>query len=91
MNVIGKEKVSDSLKITSFIVKIWLEGPDDESREAGWQCQITHVESGERKHVKKLDEITYFILLRLQRMGVNIGRWLRLKLWLKQVVSNRSR
>jgi hypothetical protein len=69
-------------------VKVRVQSPDDESSEADWQCQITHVESGERKQLKNLSEITYFILPRLQAMGVNIGRWWGLKLWLKRLRRN---
>jgi hypothetical protein len=54
----------------SFIVKIWLEETAEEAGRATWRGHITHVPSGERRYLKKLDEITAFIRPYLQEMGV---------------------
>jgi hypothetical protein len=46
--------------IHSFVIKLWLE----ESGERGgvvWRGHITHVPSGERRHLKELDDINDFI------------------------------
>ena len=45
-------------KVHSFIVKLWLEG---ESNLLAWHGHITHVPSGERRHFRKLSDITDFI------------------------------
>ena len=58
-----------------FIVKIWLE----ESRRATWRGQITHVPSGKRRAFSDLSDMTAFIVLYLESMGVTPGFWQRVK------------
>jgi hypothetical protein len=54
----------------SFIIKIRLEETAEEAGRATWRGHITHVPSGERRYLKKLDEIMAFIRPYLQEMGV---------------------
>jgi hypothetical protein len=54
----------------SFIVKIWLEETAEEAGRATWRGHITHVPSGERRYLQRLDEIARFIAPYLQAMGV---------------------
>jgi hypothetical protein len=68
----------------SFIIKVWLEETAEESGRATWRGHITHVPSGERRYVKDLDDITYFIAPYLERIGMKMEiRW-RVGRWLKQ-------
>jgi hypothetical protein len=68
----------------SFIVKIWLEETAEEAGQARWRGHITHVPSGERRYVQDLDEITAFIALYLERMGVKVNLRERVRRWMKQ-------
>ncbi|HET6980053.1 MAG TPA: hypothetical protein VFI24_27215 [Pyrinomonadaceae bacterium] len=52
--------ISES-KVHSFIVKIWLEDDSDETEKPVWRGHITHVPSGERRYLKKLNDIRDFI------------------------------
>jgi len=47
----------------SFVVKIWLDGEDNEdgAEHRRWRGQITHVPGGERRSVISLEEILEFI------------------------------
>ena len=45
----------------SFVVKVWLEGTADESRQIKWRGHITHVQSGRRAYFENLDKITDFM------------------------------
>ena len=66
----------------SFIVKIWLEERTNESEPLIWRGHITHVPSGQRRYLRNLDEVTNFIALFLQGMGVQLGKFWRAKQWL---------
>jgi hypothetical protein len=66
----------------SFIVKIWLEERTDESDPLIWRGHITHVPSGRRRYLRNLDEITGFVALFLQDMGVQLGKFWRARQWL---------
>jgi hypothetical protein len=66
----------------SFIVKVWLEESVEEAGQATWRGHITHVPSGERRYVENLSEITAFIVLYLENMGVK--RRSRLWWWLNR-------
>jgi hypothetical protein len=68
----------------SFIVKIWLEETAEEAGKATWRGHITHVFDGERRYLKKLDEITAFIAPYLERMGVEPDHWWRVGNWLRR-------
>ena len=45
----------------SFIVRIWLEQLDDQPDAIEWRGQITHVASGDGRHVRTLGEIADFM------------------------------
>jgi hypothetical protein len=66
----------------SFIVKIWLEERANESEPLTWRGHITHVPSGKRRYLRDLDEVTGFIALFLQGMGVQLGKCWRARQWL---------
>ena len=69
----------------SFIIKIWLEDTLDEADEATWRGHITHVPSGERRYLKSLADIGYFVARYLAAMGVKVdpprSRSIRSRLW----------
>ena len=48
-------------KVHSFIVKIWLEDASDKAKKPLWHGHITHVPSGERRYLKRLNDIRDFI------------------------------
>jgi hypothetical protein len=47
--------------VHSFIVKLWLEGADDETDPAAWHGFITHVPSGQRRYLREFGDILGFI------------------------------
>lgn len=55
----------------SFIVKIWLEEADAD--QAMWRGHITHVSSGERRYLQRLEDIPLFLIPYLKQVGVRIG------------------
>lgn len=65
----------------SFIIKIWLEETEEESGRAVWRGHITHVPSGERRYVQRLEDIPAFIAYYLKQMGVKLGLAFRLMSW----------
>ncbi len=67
----------------SFIVKIWLEETVAEDGRATWRGHITHVPGGERRYLKKLSDVSEFIVPYLNRMGVPTGMGWRIKQWLR--------
>ena len=74
----------------SFIVKIWLEETGMETGKVGWRGHITHVSSGERHYVKDLDEISAFIRQYLQRFGLEMSIWMRIRQRLDAAVKRLS-
>ena len=66
----------------SFIVKVWIEETDEESGQVIWRGHITHVQGGERKYLKHMDDILEFIVPYLERMGVSLGLCRYLKHWI---------
>jgi hypothetical protein len=66
----------------SFIVKIWLEERTDDSDPLIWRGHITHVPSGQRRYMRNLDEMTSFVAIFLQDMGVQLGKCWRARQWL---------
>lgn len=69
----------------SFIVKIWLEETKGEAGKAIWRGHITHVASGTRRYLRRVDDIPAFIVPYMQRMGVTPGlRW-RVRLWITRL------
>jgi hypothetical protein len=63
----------------SFVIKIWLEGTSEELGQAKWRGHITHVQSGQRRHMESLDGITAFIAPYLESMGVRLGIYQQVK------------
>ena len=70
--------------IHSFIVKIWLEETATEAGKNIWRGHITHVPSGKRRYIQHMDEITAFIALYLEEMGIKPDIWWLLWKWLSQ-------
>jgi hypothetical protein len=68
----------------SFIVKIWLEESAHESDPRTWRGHITHVPSGQRRYLSNLNDVTDFIAIFLQGMGVQLGKGWQLKQWLRR-------
>lgn len=75
----------------SFIIKVWLEEPDETTGRTRWRGHITHVTDGERVYVESFDHITSFIARYLGEITVERGsfppeaRWFhRLKLYLRR-------
>ena len=45
----------------SFVVKIWVEEVNDSTQQIKWRGHITHVATGTRRYVERLQDITAFI------------------------------
>jgi hypothetical protein len=58
----------------SFVVKIWLEQPADETGPARWRGHITHVPSGHRRYLTTLTDVAGFIAPYLRQLGIWPGR-----------------
>jgi hypothetical protein len=72
-------------RLFSFIVKIWIDETSGEHRGPnGWHGHITHVPSGERRYVKKLDEISGFICAYLGEIRKTAKAEDRVKHWVKR-------
>jgi hypothetical protein len=67
----------------SFVVRIWLEETAEETGEARWRGQVTHVPGGEREYVEDLEALCRFIAPYMEEaecqrsLGARIRRWLR--------------
>jgi hypothetical protein len=72
-----------------FIVRIWIEETAGEAGQATWRGHITHVPTGKRHYVGKLDDIPDFIAPYLERMGVCVGIRHRLRRWLRRLKDHR--
>lgn len=57
----------------SFIVKVWLEETAEEAGDAIWRGHITHVPTKKRQYVQTLDEISAFISVYLEQMGIQFA------------------
>jgi hypothetical protein len=66
----------------SFVVKVWVEDPPAAAEAAHWRGHVTHVNSGERRYVQRLDDIPLIIMPHLQDVGVRFGTVWRLRQWL---------
>ena len=66
----------------SFIVRIWLEETAAESGRVRWRGSITHIPEADRRYLRSLWEIVFFIMPYLEQLGVQfgpvwgVGRWL---------------
>ena len=78
-------------RLHSFIVKVWSEEPETTTGRVGWRGHITHVPSGKRRYVQRLNEISIFIEGHLREMGVSLqverGWWK----WLKHLLVRMER
>jgi hypothetical protein len=54
----------------SFIIKIWLEEEPEERRAGQWRGHITHVESGERRYLRTLEDIPAYVASYLEAWGL---------------------
>ncbi|HEX4949766.1 MAG TPA: hypothetical protein VFZ34_24085 [Blastocatellia bacterium] len=71
------------LKITSFVIKVWIERPIETSGVVSWQTQITHVESGHMTYVQDWGEAVDFIQSHLLPLGIKPDPWWSFKTWLR--------
>lgn len=66
----------------SFIVRIWLEHKRTRFNQAVWRGHVTHVASGERRYVKDLDGIIFFIISYLEPLDANPSfSWRARRFW----------
>ena len=56
----------------SFILKIWLEEVETSARGARWRGHITQVETGEKRYVECLRDISTFLQAHLAVIGVHM-------------------
>jgi hypothetical protein len=66
----------------SFIVKIWLEEVPRGAGSAQWRGHITHVPSGQRRYVKDLNDVAFFLMAYLEAMDAHVGFLWKLRQWL---------
>lgn len=55
---IEEEALAIEANTHAFVVKLWLEG---EKAPPTWRGHVTHVVTGERKHVSNSDQVARFI------------------------------
>lgn len=72
-------------KVHSFIVKLWLENADDETKRVAWRGYVTHVPDGERRYLKKLSDLVEFIKSYLNGVVRKPGLKERFKSWLRHL------
>jgi hypothetical protein len=74
----------------SFILRIWLESPEDEGERARWRGHITHVATGRRQYVEHTNQIVDFIEPYLVSMGVKTATGQRIservRRWVKRKI-----
>jgi hypothetical protein len=64
------------ISIHSFVVRIWLEEPDQETKSPLWDGQITLVATGEQQRFRDLETMSNFVAAHLQSRGVDLGlKW----------------
>jgi hypothetical protein len=79
------ESYEENTKV--FMLKIWLEGSHREGK-VRWRGYITNVIDGNRRYIEDLFEIFQFIVPYLEGLGVKIGWFWRLRIWMKQKKRN---
>ena len=77
-------------KVYSFIVKVWLEPEDDETKTVTWHGHITHVPSGERRYLRNLEGILSFVRPYLAGVEAEMMRGSRLSRWLKLITRRKG-
>lgn len=62
-----------------FIVRVWLEPRSSPDAPPEWRGVIEHAPTRERRYIKDLNDLSAFIAVYLEHMGVKIkrGSWLR--------------
>jgi hypothetical protein len=53
----------------SFVIRIWLEEPEDGVGTPRWRGHITHSLTGERRYLQDLDDVSAFIAPYIAEMG----------------------
>ena len=67
----------------SFIIKFWLEEEADDGRRL-WRGHITHVSDGERRPVRRLEDVSTFIDSYLGEAGTRRGLLSRIGQWVRR-------
>lgn len=69
----------EEVRAHSFILKLWIEEPDEPGRPAVWRGRITHVPSGGYRYVRDLGAVVDFLAPYLYDLGVRslVGRGAR--------------
>jgi hypothetical protein len=65
----------------SFLVRVWLEETKAEHKHATWGGKIKQLPDGPRLYVRDLTEVTDFIAVYLERMGVELRRPRKVRQW----------
>ena len=68
----------------SFIVRVWLEPRELENVKPQLRGEIKHVESGEGRGLKDLDQITAFIATYFRKMGDKMSGHQKSRKWFKR-------
>lgn len=55
----------------SFIVKVWVEGSDDQNGQGFWRGHITHVFSGKRQYFEDLNTVVKYVKRYLEEMDIS--------------------
>ncbi len=69
----------------SFIIRVWVEEAQGKPRLVLWRGHITHVPDGERRYFQTLGDISSFVALYLQEMGVRLALSWRIRQWFKRL------
>lgn len=62
-----------------FIVRVWLEPRSNPDAPPEWRGVIEHAPSRERRYIKDLNDLSDFIAVYLEHMGVKFKRSFRLR------------
>lgn len=57
--------------VQSFIVRVWVEDPTQDTGPAAWRGHVTHVPSGKRRYLKDLADVVDFMRPYLKRMSLS--------------------
>ncbi len=75
---------SSESRVTSFIVKLWLERSDEPERQVAWHGKVTHVQGGEQHYVANLGDIAEFIVPFLEDLGWQVPFGWRVRRWVSR-------
>lgn len=53
--------INDKFMIHSFIIRMWLEQPDEEARHGTWRGRITHIPGNEQHYFTDTKSIASFV------------------------------